>query len=285
MVRKWLVIVMQWAAVGPLWADCSTPLAQLSSLEREAVHQEILTDLQEGSIIQANIARKNGNTHDLWFVEVFNPKTQRSRQAVMKPREWGDSDGWARAPMEFVAYRLNRLLDLDYVPPTVYRRALHTSNRLIHEAPLIHLVPDALILDQTAVDTWGLGPAAITSDHRILNVLLHNSDGHHKNMLLGTHWAEKKLHPVFIDFGASFRRGTYVTMRYYPAKNNSEPVAQVRRKTLERLIRLAPEHLTEFKEHLSSHELSDLLKRRDGIVSYFGKLIQEHGESAVLLEE
>ena len=74
-------------------------------------------------------------------------------------------------------------------------------------------------------------------------------------------------------------------MRYYPAKNNSEPVAQVRRKTFEALIRLTPEQLTEFKEHLSPHELSDLLKRRDGIVSYFGKLIQDHGEAAVLLEE
>jgi len=283
--RKWFVIFMQLAAFGPLWADCSTPLAQLSPLDRKAIHQEILTDLQEGSIVQANVARKNGNTHDLWFVEVFNPRTQRSRQAVMKPREWGDSDGWARAPMELVAYRLNRLLDLDYVPPTVYRRTLHTTHRLIHEAPLIHLVPDALILDQTPVDSWGLSPAAITSDHRILNVLLHNSDGHHKNMLLGTHWAEKNLHPVFIDFGASFRRGTHVTMRYYPAKNNSEPVAQVRRKTFEALIRLTPEQLTEFKEHLSPHELSDLLKRRDGIVSYFGKLIQDHGEAAVLLEE
>jgi hypothetical protein len=34
----------------------------------------------------------------------------------------GNGDGWHRASMEFVAYRLSRVLGMDYVPPAAYRR-------------------------------------------------------------------------------------------------------------------------------------------------------------------
>ena len=44
-------------------------------------------------------------------------------RAIYKPRAYGDAGGWHRTPMEWVAYRLNVLLGLDYVPPVAYRQA------------------------------------------------------------------------------------------------------------------------------------------------------------------
>ncbi len=45
-------------------------------------------------------------------------------RAVFKPRVPGDADGWHRAPIEWVAYELNLLLGMDYVPPVAYRCAV-----------------------------------------------------------------------------------------------------------------------------------------------------------------
>lgn len=280
---RWIFIGLAFVAFHSSFGDCVSAFTALTEAERDVVHGAIAEDLFRGEITQAQITRMNQNAHDLWFVEVHNPSTNRTRKAVMKPREWGDHDGWGRSPMEFVAYRLNRMLGMDYVPPTVYRRGLKIKSHWIHEAPLIHLVPNAQVLYETPENLWGLSKEAIQSDHRILNVLLHNSDGHYKNLLLGTHWVENGLRPVFIDFGASFRGGTQVTMRKYPAFRNSEPVSKIRAPTLSALKNLSREKLQELNEFLSEEEISALLQRRDGIVSYFEKLIEENGYQSVVL--
>lgn len=44
-------------------------------------------------------------------------------RAVFKPRVEGDAEGWHRAPIEWVAYELNLMLGMDYVPPVAYRQA------------------------------------------------------------------------------------------------------------------------------------------------------------------
>ena len=38
-------------------------------------------------------------------------------EAVFKPKIEGDGDGWHRASMEYVAYKLSRMLGMDLVPP------------------------------------------------------------------------------------------------------------------------------------------------------------------------
>lgn len=40
---------------------------------------------------------------------------------MVKPFVRGHADGWHRVEVEAAAYKLNRLLGMDYVPPTVYR--------------------------------------------------------------------------------------------------------------------------------------------------------------------
>jgi len=286
-VERWLYLILSifFSLAKPAFSNCAHVLKSLSDSEREKQHQEILTDLQNGTVTSARTGRANQNAHDLWFIELHNPATGRTRAAIMKPREWGDSDGWARAPMERVAYRLNRFLGLDYVPPTVYRYQIPVLTGQIAEAPLIYYVPRASILYETPEASWGRSKTAIQSDNRILNVLLHNSDAHYKNLLLGEHWAEENLRPVFIDFGASLRPGTHVSMTHYPARNNSEPVSQVRRTTLEALKTLNREQLHTLSKYLAEHEITGILKRRDGIISYFERLIEKHGAENIILEE
>jgi len=280
-----LILGLFFSLSRPALSNCTALLKTISDSEREQKHQEILTDLESGTVTSARTGRANQNAHDLWFIELHNPATGRTRNAVMKPREWGDSNGWARSPMELVAYRFNRLLGLDYVPPTVYRYQIPVLTDQIAEAPLIYYVPRASVLYETPEASWGRSKAAIQSDNRILNVLLHNSDAHFKNLLLGEHWAEETLRPVFIDFGASLRPGTHVSMTHYPAKNNSEPVSQVRRNTLEALKNLNKEQLLTLSTHLSEQEISGILKRRDGIISYFERLVQKQGTERIILEE
>lgn len=36
---------------------------------------------------------------------------------MFKPGIEGNADGWHRAPIEMVAYKLNLMLGMDYVPP------------------------------------------------------------------------------------------------------------------------------------------------------------------------
>jgi len=268
------------------FSDCKPLFEKLSSKEIVASHQSILTDLKEGGIVAATKKRMNGNMHDLWWVSVRNPETGRTRDAILKPREWGDSGGWARAPMEYVAYVLNRKLGMDYVPPTVYRTQVRIGREVIHEAPLIHLVPKAEVLYDTPEKNWGgISKTLIQSDHRILCVLLHNSDGHAKNLLLGKHWVDGENRPAFIDFGASLRPGTFVTMRRYPAAGNSEPVSQVSERTLKHLKKLNQSDFDAVRKFVSPKEISEILMRRDGIVSYFDRLIAEKGYRSVVLEK
>lgn len=53
--------------------------------------------------------------------QLQDPLTAARVRAIYKPRVYGDAGGWHRTPMEWVAYRLNLLLGLDYVPPVAYR--------------------------------------------------------------------------------------------------------------------------------------------------------------------
>ncbi|NBX77501.1 MAG: hypothetical protein EBQ92_13185, partial [Proteobacteria bacterium] len=160
------------------------------------------------------------------------------------------------------------------------------GRELIHEAPLIHLVPEAKILYDTLENEWGgVSKTVVQSDHRILSVLLHNSDGHAKNLLLGKHWVDGENRPAFIDFGASLRPGTFVTMRRYAAAGNSEPVSQVSERTLKHLKNLNESDFDSVREYVSPKEIYEILMRRDGIVSYFERLISEKGYRSVVLEK
>jgi hypothetical protein len=252
---------------------------------QSSVHDSITRTLYNGEVISITPFSENLNANALYVVKVKarDPSTGADivEEAIFKPRFLGDSGGFNRTPMEYVAYHLNQKLGMDYVPPTAYRRGLHlnVNGVTLSEGALIHKVPDfKAIEDLVPTRAYPTSHEAITSDHRILNVLLHNSDGHSKNLGVGTHWQDGKTSPTFIDFGASFRPGTDVTMTHYPAYGNSQPVTRVRASTLKELKKLKREDFDGpvGDNLMTSGEVSELLSRRDGIVSYFERLRREN---------
>jgi hypothetical protein len=88
---------------------------------------------------------------------------------MIKPREEGDFEGWHRTPIERVAYLLNLLLGLDYVPPTVYRQKLEVGGRRYHHGgAVIFFVEGLKLLEHVSEADWGTDKSVLLSDTRVL---------------------------------------------------------------------------------------------------------------------
>ena len=138
-------------------------------------------------------------------------------EAVFKPKIEGDGDGWHRASMEYVAYKLSRMLGMDLVPPAAYRTGgIELDYKTFDEGAFMYWVDDAKELEQvgdfgaaTRDGCWGEGvdPRVVLSDTRVLDVLLQNSDRHSGHFLFGRHWTEGLPRATESAFGARERGG------------------------------------------------------------------------------
>lgn len=90
---------------------------------RLAQHSELVRLLSSGTMVAAERNRPSQFGHESYILQLADPHSGRRVRAVFKPRIPGDADGWHRAPIEWVAYELNLLLGMDYVPPVAYRCA------------------------------------------------------------------------------------------------------------------------------------------------------------------
>lgn len=133
-------------------------------------------------------------------------KEQSSRQVLIKPRVFGDQGGWNRTPLEVVAYRINRALKMDYVPPASYRTNLDLYIEGSHytHAALLFFVPEFNSLSSFFKNQFPHDHDLVISDLCILALLLQNPDVHLNNVGVGKHWVNGLEHPVFIDWAASF---------------------------------------------------------------------------------
>lgn len=100
----------------------------------------ITGDLYNGQIVWAAPFGANGNTGSLWKVKIEHEG--RTRWALFKPRSPGDRDGWARTPMEVAMYKLNRILGMDLIPPSAYRRNVNLNGQHFSEGALLSWVDD-----------------------------------------------------------------------------------------------------------------------------------------------
>lgn len=272
---------------------CSVDLHSAQAARARSAHDSIGHDLYLGYLWNLVPVRFNENWNPLYTVSVgaHDPFTGawRVRAAFVKPRLPGDGQGWARTPMEYVAYFLNLKLDMDYVPPMAYRSNLDIWEGAAHftEGAVIISVPHFQTLAKLENGRFPVDHEAIISDHRVLSVLLKNPDGHSGNMGIGDHWTDGSRRPVFIDFGASFLRGARVSMTQYPARGNSDPVTRIRWRTYAALKRLAANDFSPLvlEQLLTQEEVAGLLRRRDQIVAYFDDLIAAHGADAVFFAD
>lgn len=192
--------------IGHKKPDKSTPYVATPSPEQARAHQRITRELFNGDIEVE---------HDLhlgvvWKVKLKNvdPVTGEVvvTDAILKARVPGDKrtwdapdyyNGYGRTPMEYVGYFVNRLLGMDVVAPTAYRRGLNLqlpNGRVVTEAALIHYVPDL---------TTQVFELPISSDAKVLAGVIRDNDLNVLNYGSGVHWVDGKLHDVKIDMAAA----------------------------------------------------------------------------------
>ncbi|GJP53635.1 hypothetical protein CLOM_g12787 [Closterium sp. NIES-68] len=250
--------------------------------------------------------------HESFLVRLRSPDTKEEIDAMFKPRVEGDAEGWHRAPIEWVAYELNLLLGMDYIPPVAYRTggveltlcrsSDHSSSQHHHhheqqqheqqeqhtvryeEGAFIYWVPHTRELRKVAAASWGVSVAHLLSDTRILDVLLNNSDRHHGHFLFGQHWADGTMRPVLIDHAAGFRREAVVLMEHENAFQTG-PIRCVSAHTYLRLRFLDRSILAlKFSGMLSEQEITDLITRRDQVLRYLDHLVKERGYQRTVVD-
>jgi hypothetical protein len=224
----------------------------------------ILDDLHNGAVVEARPFGENGNMGKLWKVRIEH--NGRSRWAVFKPRSFGDRDGWARTPMEVAVYKLNRVLGLDLVPPSAYRRNLTLGGQYFAEGALSLWVDDAHKIWNVPEQEWSPRREAFSSDLRILQSIGRDADNQNGNNLIrGRHWKDGKYRVMKVDNEACMRSGSYVNLDHgHPEWG---PVTRFNRQTYDRLRELSFADLKmDVGEFLSDDEIRDWLRTRDGLV-------------------
>jgi len=192
------------SAARALAADRTAEAVRGATTEaQESAHDTITRLLQNGKIVwvesMSEIEGKFGHPCYRLRVECHRG-TGAAIEAVFKPKIEGDGDGWHRASMEYVAYKLSRMLGMDLVPPAAYRTGgIELDYKTFDEGAFMYWVDDAKELEQvgdfgaaTRDGCWGEGvdPRVVLSDTRVLDVLLQNSDRHSGHFLFGRHWTE-----------------------------------------------------------------------------------------------
>ena len=171
---------------------------------------------------------------------------------------------WEAYKSEIAAYKLDRILGLDMVPPTIERRVGSNLASLQLWVEGCKLLKDT---DQTKVSRCPLGEAGLRQ--RTFDNLIANIDRNAGNLLVDADW-----NLVLIDHSRAFASNTMPFMKQ---------MTRIDREFYEKLKALDEETLMrELKPWvLDSGGVRDILKRRDKIVAQFDRFASEKGEAAV----
>jgi hypothetical protein len=185
---------------------------------------------------------------------------------VFKPLPPRHSQGFYESyKSEIAAYRLDQLLGLGMVPPTVEKRMRNQIGSAQLWVDRCSLLKDKA--NQHAPDTRAWNRQVYRQ--RVWDNLTANIDRNQGNLLVDEHW-----NLVLIDHSRCF---TGISKLKYP-------MIRIDRPFFERLKALTKEDLETHLRGLLIDGTKGLLKRRDLIVAHFEKLIAERGEAAVLTD-
>jgi len=185
---------------------------------------------------------------------------------VFKPIRPGRAKGFFESyKSEIAAYELDKILDLEMVPPTIEKRHRH-------EIGSAQLWVDRCVLLKTKSGQQAPDPRAWNRQvyrQRVWDNLIANIDRNEGNLLVDEQW-----NLVLIDHSRAFTG--LKTIKY--------PMIRIDRPFYERLKELTEDDLKIRLRGLLMDGPKPLIRRRDAIVAHFEKLIAERGEAVVLTE-
>ncbi len=239
--------------------------------------EEYLADASVKS--ERQIESREAVTHP-WIVNL--EKDGLAHRAVWKDAE-GRMSGWLENwRWEIAAYRMDKLLGLNMISPTVERR-LHGKRGSIQ------LWADSEMSLKTKNQKKIPVPPGLTTVlynraiylHRAFDNLIANEDRHANNVLITKDWRI-----VLIDHSRSFRTsGNFVKQLIYTEKHREgpKPMSALPAPFWEKIQGLTFEGVREaVGEYLTDEEIKAVLLRRDLIVKEINRLIEKDGKSQVL---
>jgi len=166
---------------------------------------------------------------------------------------------------EIAAYELDRLLELDMVPPTVERVVKGKRRSLQLWVENARLLADTAGEAIPGLDAWNRQ----VYRERVFDNLIVNIDRNDGNMLVDREW---RL--ILIDHSRSFDgRRTDLPLK----------MTKIDRAFFENLKALDTKRLEEHVHQWTSFPVDVILKQRDRIVQHFEALIAQQGEANVIL--
>jgi hypothetical protein len=182
---------------------------------------------------------------------------------VLPPRRSGGF--FENYKAEIAAYKLDRLLGLGMVPPTVEKRVkseIGSAQLWVEECEFLKNRAG-----QQAPDTAAWNRQVYRQ--RVWDNLIANIDRNAGNLLVDSEW-----NLVLIDHSRAFTSTGKMPF----------PMTRIDRTFLERLRSLSEDELRTHLKGLLFDGPKSLLKRRDKIIEVFDKRIQQYGEAAVLTD-
>ena len=172
---------------------------------------------------------------------------------------------WESYKSEIAAYRLDRVLGMDMVPPTVERRASGELGSLQLWIENCKLLKDVDQTEGSSSPSW----MKQVRRQRTFDNLIANIDRNPGNLLVDDQW-----NLILIDHSRAFASNGMPFMK---------EMQRIDREFYEKLKALDEATLMrELKPWvLGTGEVRDLLKRRDKIIEQFDRLAKEKGEAAV----
>jgi len=174
------------------------------------------------------------------------------------------SGQWESWEAEIVAYELDKLVDLNMVPPTVEKRVAGKKGSVQLWVDDCRLWND-VVGTPPERDDWG----ELVARMKLFDNLIRNTDRNGQNILVDADW-----HPVLIDHSQTLNGGNILKGDELPEHFDRALVERVRALSYDDMK-------PRFSDLIRDGQIKDIVKRRDKLMKYLDELVSERGEGAV----
>lgn len=234
--------------------------------------------MEEAEVVSSEQLRGRGAVTEPYVLTL--EKDGVIRKALWKNPEGrmrGSIEGWK---WEIAAYRIDQLLGLNMIPPTIEKRfrGNRGSCQLWVESEMSLKDKFENNIRTPSIKTFYWNRAIYLQ--RFFDNLIANEDRHQQNIRITEDWRM-----ILIDHSRSFRTGNKFTKNLInkPEGRDSKPMKSLPRSIYKKVKSLDFDTIrAAVEEYLTDDEINAVLARRDLIVKAIEDLIAQEGESEVL---